>query len=1668
MPTALADALLENTRPGGNAVLESSLTLGSRSSPDAEAKVRRDAETLGIPASVVRESPEVANEVRTKSLADSLFDSPATSRLLSDPDNAALAHDDVENLQEVERQGGLLQKVGDAWKHGRLVHELGRQGFNLKAEGDPEERARIESTVHGIEQEMHGLGVSNDGWTGFLTSAAEIVGQMSKSLIQENTASMVAAGATTGAAAGAVGGPLAPVTSTAGAVSGAVAGLVSHLATDAFVVEAGHSYLELKGMETEEDVAQVLSSGVGFVNAGLEMVGMGLATRPVREALKPKIKRATREVFADRSLALGAAKFAKDWGVAVAGETGTEVMQEAVQMAAEEMARSFGDAEGDLGYDEVKERVEEIAVKTAKGMAVLALPGAGANFVADRVRARKAKRMDEQAEKLMDAVAASKLAERDPELMAGHVAETVGKEYVAIPVEAFEEMREDLQSLDTPVYADAVLDTRGRVSYAEAQQTGGDVQVRTVELAKLMGADSAAVVKKHRKQVRWEEDALNMEEAKEYGDGDLSEFFPEGDLETFLADPGAVGAEGPASGQAQAEDEGLVGDAVVQSVHTDPDMQLAEDSLGLQGLFASAEEAGMSEEQYAAYMTKMQKTADTALNRRKIAQEKREKAQLSREVKAKVAEIKEKLKESIGNEPLYAAIRGLKQGQHRIDRESVLEAFGEEGEAAVAQLRKVGVKVSAKGDETGIHLDEWAELFGFDSGDIMANAMRDAKPEKEEIAERAQKEAEESFPELFSAIAEKEESIEAMLNPDTAGLIAQEIKALSDDKDKRAVTPALVKATASKHMDSHAVGDLSVTRYINNARKWGKEAGKLLKKGDRSGAKNAKVRQMFSIEFAKQVWDRKRRVEKVHKYLKKFGKPTKGLAVGYEEAIHAIVDRISLEPKLTRASREKLENFVAFQQSRGMNFEMPKRLVEDDKLNWRDMTYDEFMSLFNSVRQLEKFGREARAAEEQDRRTLIGLRASKLAASVARVTRTTAGPLDERRATGEKLRATATEAGLLMATPDSILRDMDGDHLGPAYEAVKKAIDLAVTRGYKTIKNMGLLNREKKMAEDVLKLFSVFTSKELNTLGKENVIVPGFAKPLSKNKQLTLLLNAGNEQNLQALYDSEQVTEAQMDSLVANASKRDMDFAQSVWDYLESYWTEIREATERRKGYTPEAVKPRAIKTEHGNYRGGYYFLRYDDDKAINTGVQDYDEAVEQIRYGRATASHTSGYHTEQRKGSGGRPVMLDLGALNSHLSMVAYDLELGDAVNETYAVLHAESTKKAFRDAGRVDTWRALDLWLGDTITGEMHPGGVAEKALRNLRAGFTVSKIGWNVGVTMLQPLGLLQSSVQIGHRHMMPALKTMMAGKWWGEGSMAKEIRAQSEVMNQREETFNKDIANVSRLVQDSWLSRRTSEGFADFVANSMFYAIRKTQYMVDQWTWLAAKRAGMEKFGNNAEQAIAFADRMVLRTQATGVFHERSAFERGTISSKTRQTEMVRAFTPLMSFFIAKMNVAYERTKDTKFTSPVSAAGWAADMTLLFTLEAAMAAFIYGSLPDTEDSENPAGDWMKFLAGETVKSAFAGVPGFREFASEAVGFRGGGIMSFAAEAFGRFTEQAGQGEMDAALVKAANNVGGMLLKYPSGQLNKTGASLHLLFDGEDVSIGELFMGPNRDKY
>src|SRR5690606_16832265 len=105
---------------------------------------------------------------------------------------------------------------------------------------------------------------------------------------------------------------------------------------------------------------------------------------------------------------------------------------------------------------------------------------------------------------------------------------------------------------------------------------------------------------------------------------------------------------------------------------------------------------------------------------------------------------------------------------------------------------------------------------------------------------------------------------------------------------------------------------------------------------------------------------------------------------------------------------------------------------------------------------------------------------------------------------------------------------------------------------------------------------------------------------------------------------------------------------------------------------------------------------------------------------------------------------------------------------------------------------------------------------------------------------------------------------------------------------------------------------------------YIPMARMQAIADAATWLAGESYGLELFDGDVAKARAYADDLVIRAQSPENFIDKPAISRGTLDEKHRQSELVKSTTMLLSYMIAKGNIAREKYQLTNFTSPKEAA------------------------------------------------------------------------------------------------------------------------------------------------
>lgn len=275
------------------------------------------------------------------------------------------------------------EEISRGFEAGKATSERGLLYYGLlngTADNTSEEFMQYDA-----ELERRIKAATDGGTDGFLYNAAQFVGSMAGSApggVNEAAGAGVAALGvglmTQGAGLTATG---------VGAIPGITMSALGGLMTGALwfsasqKVEAGLELQTLLSQGADPDTARFIAHTVGGINGlievGLTAVG-AKAAAPVLKVIANAATAKTVAALAEPSVRHTVLKGLQAYGVGVAGEALTEVMQEAVSAYGEEAGRILANSDADpLELNDLADRLADTAVNTLKGAALLGAGPAG-------------------------------------------------------------------------------------------------------------------------------------------------------------------------------------------------------------------------------------------------------------------------------------------------------------------------------------------------------------------------------------------------------------------------------------------------------------------------------------------------------------------------------------------------------------------------------------------------------------------------------------------------------------------------------------------------------------------------------------------------------------------------------------------------------------------------------------------------------------------------------------------------------------------------------------------------------------------------------------------------------------------------------------------------------------------------------------------------------------------------------------------------------------------------------------------------------------------------------------------------------------------------------------------------------------------------------------------
>jgi len=982
---------------------------------------------------------------------------------------------------------------------------------------------------------------------------------------------------------------------------------------------------------------------------------------------------------------------------------------------------------------------------------------------------------------------------------------------------------------------------------------------------------------------------------------------------------------------------------------TDIEIDAAENEAAVTPLFTTAEDAGKTEVEFAAYKATVEAAHVASVEKLQaqlFAEKKREATAWWKEARA---ETRAHAEAEVQAQPVYVARTALKRGK-------IVAADGTE--EVVRRLNKAEI-IAAKGEEflsrvkglyaatNGLPLEQAAEQFGYTSGDELLQALVEAAPEAQVIEALTDERMKAQYGDMMTDGTIADAAAEAVRTEHQADVIRAEMRALR--KLERTVEPHVKaarkadEAEAAEGRETFAAGipdpawvadlareriailrvrDLKPHVYWVAARKASKLATELAAKKDYTGALNAKHAELLNNELYRQAVNAKAEADAHLAFVKKLQSTAGQQSLGkagqdYLDQVNRLLERFDFQPLSNRQSdsRASLNAFIAKQLELNHPIDIPEEIQDEaNRKPWREMSIEELRGVTDTLKHIVHLSTlKNKLLKASELRTLNEIR-DLIAESISAHARRTLPPKPEH---ARGMDALLEGAGAFVASHRklaSLIRQLDGfEDGGPLWEFVMRPLNEAADRE----SAFNALATER--LEAIFKRH--YTKAEFQQMGKKTS-APGLGVSLSKQARLMMALNWGTEDNQQKLVAGwnetlgrsadHPTTSADVLAVLHTLDRRDWQFVQDMWAFLDSYWAETEALARRLDGLPPQKVEGVKVATKFGEIQGQYFPIKYDRSQST---LKHHDVVV--ARAGEVKRAETSKKSTKagarhDRVAGVASPIQLDFSVLGEHLSELAQDLTHTETLIDVVRILQGDQVKGAIRaHYGNVvyrEIVNAIEAIAAGNVPAQTQVGRVASY----LRSGATVVGLGWNLVTSALQPLGLTNSIVRIGPKWVGKGI-----AEWLGDGlkmeNTAKWIAAKSPMMRYRTTTQMREIAELMNAIGFNngfmaALADRTldavSRGHIDLedMKQSYFWFITRMQLVADIPTWLGAYHKALSEMPVGEvddARAVALADQAVLDSQSGGAMKDLASVQRG--------NEWMKIFTNFYSF----MNLAFQQ-------------------------------------------------------------------------------------------------------------------------------------------------------------
>lgn len=894
---------------------------------------------------------------------------------------------------------------------------------------------------------------------------------------------------------------------------------------------------------------------------------------------------------------------------------------------------------------------------------------------------------------------------------------------------------------------------------------------------------------------------------------------------------------------------------------------------------------------------------------------------------------------------------------------------------------KLGVGRRGMINKSGMAMDLVAEVTGFATGEEMVLALIEAEPLNAATEALTDRIMLERYGDISSPEALEQAADEALAGEARSRMVAAELARLNTAVGSARIVQAVARETAQKVVARQIIRHVRPDKSAGAVARAGKGAEAAFRKGDVDTAAGFKRSQVLNLAIEREQRKTRTEIEKARdNFAAMFGndkRAAKTRDMNLVNAARAMVAQYGLSPEVAgQRATDYLKVLRKYNPAMADNIESLFESLPEPK-DYRELTVEEFRGMRDAVLGIYQMSRrvmqtriDGKLVEQDEVATVL----------VEAVLDRNGGELPASfGAGGTPTYKQKLKLGLLGLKAAGTRVEQWADAMGGD---VKRIL-------YQQVSDGAVKARSKR--NELISQYKLLLEKVAPGMTYTPIVATefdGYKFNAGKSELLHAILHSGNPSNFRKLLlgntregfvwgglnPDGTLDTSRWDAFIQHMvdervlTKADFDFAQGVWDLLETVKQDAQRAHFDIYGYYFNEITAAPIQTPFGEYRGGYVPALVD---PLQAPEQQQKQDAEAAQSG-GTMFPTTGKGFTKARVEYNRPLELDLRTIGSHLDKVARFAYLEPAIHDAARLLQNKRVASALNRLDPNIISKLLMPWLDRTAkqtTSIPTRFPLADKLFRIVRSRSGMYLMFASVINAAQQITSLSVAAVKVPAPKLMRALKAYTANP----GEMSRIAAELSPFLRDR---LDNQGFEMTQQIEAILTNPNVLDKSSDFMKRNAYFLQTGVQNVLDVVIWSGAYDHAMSKPAATELEAIRYADEVVRTTQGSFLPEDVSAME--------VQPAFIQLFTQFWGYFNMLANtLGAEAGKSVREMGYMAATPrlmfiWFAGM----TIPAVVGQMIAQGLPDDEDDEDGDGlldEWLAMFFGSQAKTLAAMAPG-----------------------------------------------------------------------------------------